>query len=85
VIDDVALPRVAKYKYPGHVISEDLKDDDDRKYRKIDAQGNSLFRKFHMCNEAAKITLLRSFCTVMYSCQLWWNYTFEFIKKLCCV
>ena len=72
VLDDMVLSKVSSYKYLGHVICEDFKNDEDfaREYRKMYAQGNSLIRKFYMCNEAVKTTLFRSFCISMYSSQL---------------
>ena len=44
------LPRVNQCKYLGHVITDDLKDDNDiaRQYKRIYAQGNALMRKFYV-------------------------------------
>ena len=83
-LNNVLLTRVTKYKYLGHCISDDLSDDDDmaRQYRQIYAQGNALLRKFFMCTESVKITLFRSFCTSLYTCELWWNYRSESLRKL---
>ena len=37
-----------------------------------------------MCTESVKITLFRSFCTsLFYTCELWWNYRSESLRKLC--
>ena len=36
-----------------------------------------------MCTESVKITLFRSFCTSLYTCELWWNYRSETLRKLC--
>ena len=41
-----------------------------------------ILRKFHMCNLEVKLTLFRSFCTPMYTSQLWWNYRKSSINKL---
>ena len=84
-LNNVLLTRVTKYKYLGHCISDDLSDDDDmaRQYRQIYAQGNALLRKLFMCTESVKITLFRSFCTSLYTCELWWNYRSESLRKLC--
>ena len=67
------------------LIRDNLSDDDDmaRQYRQIYAQGNALLRKFVMCTESVKITLFRSFCTSLYTCELWWNYRSESLRKLC--
>ena len=76
------LPRVNQCKYLGHVITDDLKDDNDiaRQYKRIYAQGNALIRKFYMCSDHVKCTLFRSLCTSLYTCQLWCNYKSESIR-----
>ena len=78
------LPRVNQCKYLGHVINDDLKDDNDiaRQYKRMHAQGNALIRKFYMCSDHVKCTLFRSFCTLLYTCQLWCNYKSESIRTL---
>ena len=86
-LNDSILPRVNQCKYLGHVITDDLKDDNDiaRQYKRIYAQGNALIRKFYMCSDhvnIVKCTLFRSFCTSLYTCQLWCNYKSESIRKL---
>ena len=85
LLNNVLLTRVTKYKYIGHCISDDLSDDDDMagQYRQIYAQGNALLRKLFMCTESVKITLFRSFCSSLYTCELWWNYRSESSRKLC--
>ena len=35
-----------------------------------------------MCSTDVKLTLLRTFCSAMYTAQLWWNYTVASIHKL---
>ncbi len=82
-LNNVVLTRVTKYKYIGHCISDDLSDDDNmsRQYRHIYAQDNALLRKLFMCTESVKITLFRSFCTSLYTCELWWNYRSESLRK----
>ena len=62
-LNDNILPRVNQCKYLGHVITDDLKDDNDiaRQYKRIYAQGNALIRKLYMCSDHVKCTLFRSF------------------------
>ena len=36
-----------------------------------------------MCTESVKITLFRSFCTSLYTCELWCQYRSESLRKLC--
>ena len=35
-----------------------------------------------MCSDHLKCTLFRSFCTSLYTCQLWSNYKSESVRKL---
>ena len=35
-----------------------------------------------MCCTEVKLTLLKTFCSPMYTAQLWWNYTVASIHKL---
>ena len=80
-VNGIAIGEVAKVKYLGHVITNDMSDDADmmRQRRQLYALGNVLSRRFHMCSIEVKNTLFRSFCTPMYTCQLWWN----FLYKVC--
>ena len=76
--------RVNQCKYLGHVITDDLKGDNDiaSQYKRIDGQGNALIRKLYMYSDHVKCTLFRSFCTSLYTCQLLCNYKSESIRKL---
>ena len=68
VVNDIDIGEVAKVKYIGHVISNDMADDADmmRQIRQLYARGNALSRRFHMCSTEVKNTLFRSFCTPIY-------------------
>ena len=65
-------------------IANDMTDDGDmmRERRQLYALGNVLSRRFHMCSIEVKNTLFRSFCTPMYNCQLWWNFSVQSMHKL---
>ena len=66
----VTLHVVAKYKYLGNYISDDLSDDDDnRQSRTLYVQGNIILWKFTMCSLEVKLTLFCSYCSPMYG--LW--------------
>ena len=80
--NDTVIGEVAKVKYLGHVIANDMTDDADmmRQRCQLYALGNVLSRRFHMCSIEVKNTLFRSFCTPMYTCQLWWNFE---LYKVC--
>ena len=71
-------------KYLGHVISVDMKYDLDimRQCRQLYAQGNVLARRSHMCSDNVKVTIFRSYCSALYTSQLWWKYKVSSIKKL---
>ena len=75
---------VNKVKYLGHIITDDGMDDQDilRQCRQLYAQGNVLARKFHMCSNGVKINLFRTYCSSLYTSQLWWHYKNATIKKL---
>ena len=72
------------FKYLGHILSSSMKDDKDieRQRRKLFIQGNTLIRKFYMCSIDVKIELFRSYCSSMYTSQLWARYTGNAIRKL---
>ena len=75
---------VDDFKYLGHFLSSNMKDDKDieRQRRKIFMQGNTLVRKFYMCSLDVKIELFRSYCSSMYTSQLWTRYTANAIRRL---
>ena len=62
-----------KCKYLGHIINNNLTDDDDiaRQKRCLYAQANVLARKFCLCNISTKITLFQAYCVSMYTSSLW--------------
>ena len=55
-LNDNILPRVNQCKYIGHVITDDLKDDNDiaRQYKRMYALGNDLIVKLYMCSDHVK-------------------------------
>ena len=70
-----SISMVDEFKYLGHFICNNLSDkaDIERQRKKIYAQGNSLIRKFHMCTLETKLTLFNTYCSSMYTVQLWTN------------
>ena len=74
-LNGMILHVVASYKYLGHYITDDLSDDDDinRQRRTLFVQGNIILRKFNMCSLGVKLTLFSTYCSPMYTAQLWWN------------
>ncbi|XP_069355266.1 uncharacterized protein [Maniola hyperantus] len=74
---ETPLKRVEQFKYLGHVISSDLKDDADieRERRALSVRANMIVRRFARCSVAVKITLFRAYCTSFYTSSLWIDYT----------
>ena len=75
-LDNHPLPYTTKCKYLGHIINNNLTDDDDiarlhRQKKCLYAQANVLARKFCLCNISTKITLFQAFCAPMYNSSLW--------------
>ena len=83
-LNDNSIDIVNTFKYLGHNISDSLSDklDIERQRNKLYAQGNSLIRKFHMCTLETKLLLFTTYCSAMYTVQLWTNYTNTAINKL---
>ena len=71
------LARVHHYRYLGHLITEDLKDDLDmeRERRALSVRANMIARRYARCTNEVKITLFRAFCTSFYTGSLWAVYT----------
>ena len=78
------VKELSAIKYLGHFVSNDLSDDMDikRQCRALYIQGNTILRKFHMCTNEVKIKLFQSYCTPMYTAQLWCNFMKKSMDKL---
>lgn len=83
-LSNSSLDVVCKVRYLGHIITDDLCDDDDiqRQCRKLYAQANMLARRFHMCTDDVKVNLFRAYCTPFYTAHLWCKYHTAKLKKL---
>ncbi|KAJ2938898.1 hypothetical protein O0L34_g17708 [Tuta absoluta] len=75
-LDGAQVRRVAVFRYLGHMLTEDLKDDDDieRERRALAVRCNMLARRFHRCTSDVKKTLFRAYCQNMYTCHLWFAF-----------
>ena len=71
-------------KYLVHVISDDWTDYKDlyRPCSKNYAPANMLRRKFSMCSDSVKCSLLRTYITPLYTAQLWSNYQKKSMHRL---
>ncbi|KAL0819820.1 hypothetical protein ABMA28_007847 [Loxostege sticticalis] len=71
------LSWVTKFKYLGHWVTDDLRDnmDIERERRSLAVRCNMLARRFARCTNAVKITLFKAYCQSFYTCGLWTCYT----------
>ena len=83
-IDGSCISETDTVKYLGHFICNTMRDDTDilRQRRQLYARANVLARKFYMCTDEVNITLFRTFCCNLYTCQLWWNFTQAVMRKI---
>ena len=67
------LSFVEEFRYLGHVMSADCRDDKDikKQFMRQHAVGNMLVRKFSFSPIEAKIQLFKSYCYPIYGCALW--------------
>ena len=84
VMNQLVVSEVSKIKYLGHVLNNQLTDDDDilRQRRQLYARGNMLLRNFSMCSLPVKLELFRAFCSNIYCSHLWWNFKRQTMIKL---
>ena len=75
---------VNEVKYLGVMIHSSMKTTIDvtRQTKKFYMQANLLLRNFRHCSDDVKCSLLQTYCTNMYCCQLWFNSTKRSINKL---
>jgi len=66
--DGCALNFVSEFRYLGHVLNDNLNDDDDiyRELKCLFVRTNMLISRFHHCSKNVKLALFRSFCLCMY-------------------
>ncbi|XP_026325415.1 uncharacterized protein LOC113234330 [Hyposmocoma kahamanoa] len=77
VLAGTALRVVDRFKYLGHMLTDELKDDLDveRERRALAVRSNVLTRRFARCSFNVKLTLFKAYCTSFYSSSLWCQYT----------
>lgn len=83
-LNGTPLKRVAQFKYLGHIVTEDLKDEQDieRERRALSVRGNMLAHRFARCTVSVKLTLFRAYCQSFYTCALWTNFTLRTYNAL---
>ena len=72
ILNNNVLPYTTKCKYLGHIINNNLTDDDDiaRQKRCFYAHANVLARNFRFCSSGIKNVLFHSYCGSMYNACL---------------
>ncbi|KAL0830419.1 hypothetical protein ABMA28_002596 [Loxostege sticticalis] len=83
-LNGLSIKRVTQFKYLGHIITSDLKDDADieRERRVLAVRGNMLARRFSRCTEQVKITLFKAYCQSLYTGNLWVRHTKRSLETL---
>ena len=83
-MNNMSLKYVQQFKYLGHVISNEERDDDDilREVKAMFTHANILTRRFGACLVSVKIALFRSYCICFYGMELWKSYTMSAINRL---
>ncbi|XP_022832297.1 uncharacterized protein LOC111360568 [Spodoptera litura] len=76
-LNGIHLARVDSFKYLGHILTTDLRDhaDMERERRALSVRANMLARRFAQCSRGVKVALFKAYCTSLYSCSLWADYS----------
>lgn len=71
-----AVRVVDHFRYLGHIMSGDLRDDRDmeRERRALAVRCNMLGRRFRRSSKSVRTLLFKTFCQGLYTCQLWTSY-----------
>ena len=72
-IQNNIIERKTKAKYVGHIISDDMSDDADvfRQVKCLYIRGNIISRKFANCSINVKLVVFKTYCSCLYTAQLW--------------
>ena len=83
-LNGLSIRRVNSFKYLGHILTDDLKDnvDIERERRALAVRGNMLARRFYRCTNQVKITLFKAYCQGMYTGSLWVSFTKRSLEVL---
>ena len=75
---------IEEFGYLEHVMPADYRNDKDikKQFRKKDAIGNMLVRKFSFAHIEGKIKIFKSYCYPIYGCALWRHSSQNSIRKL---
>jgi hypothetical protein len=72
-IGGAPVVKVNSYLHLGHIINNQLNDDDDVMYRRncFIGQANNVLCYFNKLDMCVRIKLFKNFCSSMYGCELW--------------
>ena len=75
-LDNCKLKFLSQFRYSGHIINDDLKDDDDikKEIKKLFVNTNILVNRFQRCSHNVKLFLFKSFCMCLHDLALWKYY-----------
>ena len=82
-VGGVLIESVSSFKYLGHIITNNLSDDDDirREIRNMFLRTNILLRKFRNCSTSVKRVLFNTYCLCLYDVALWAHYFSKSLDK----
>jgi Reverse transcriptase (RNA-dependent DNA polymerase) len=82
-LNGVALQFVSEFKYLGHIINNELSDDNDikREIRLLFMRTNILIRRFNKCSVYVKLSLFKAYCMCLYDVGIWMHYSATFLNK----
>jgi len=69
-LDNCKLKFVSQFRYLGHIINDNLMDDDDTKREITKLFVNTLVNRVQRCSHNVKLVLFKSFCMCMYDLAL---------------
>lgn len=84
ILDGKPLEFVNEFKYLGHVLNNDLNDDDDikREIRNLFMRSNILIRRHGKCSIVVKRAIFQAFCMCLYDAALWQRFSSKVFNKL---
>ena len=85
-IQNNIIERKTKAKYLGHIISDDMSDDADvfRQVKCLYIRGNIISRKFANCSINVKLVVFKTYCSCLYTAQLWGTCLSRTMNRLKC-
>ena len=83
-MSDKKLIYVNEFKYLGHFITNNCRDDIDilKEVRSLYSRGNTIIRKFHYCTLDVKCSLFQTYCYSLYGGALWASFNNYNMKRL---